>query len=595
MQKSAYFLSLAIIFGFVLMSANTYALEYYNPNTEITSDITGFWIEEGSQINDVLYGYNCWTPSYNASGYLVIDFKNDVCGLGDNVISTLRIHPIRNSNYIHTYNSSVDELISTQENNEIILHNNKLNIFTTSFRFENGGETNIDANTFGIYLGNNGRLIGTPPTSFSTKNITDVSTNSTDAILQIKWINPQNNTRLVIDYAKVWTYDEVSSSATLFTSSLAEEKCGNTTSGTGTLVQGKNFAYFESNGIDNFKCGVFQLDKSIITRAVNVSYNNVVGYCNNAVYVSRANGRDIEHVWALTNVTFSFPNFYMWGSESIFSKLDNQKYEISATNETQLFGCAFAVSYSGNIQFNGGGIFPYGEIYHANMNKFKSTNYSWTGTANGLKHKFTGLPDTNYYDNFALDCSNSQFFCTANTQFTFDTSCNLISNQSCGGWGCKLDGTTCNVGQIGTYCLNNYTLRTVNSTGFTTSETVCGFGESCVVINGVASCLTEEEIELANRTITSTVGGFVGSAFGVSEEAGLNIFGLMLAIGIAGGVAMALAGLGGFTHIGQVFLIVFIASILTLTTLGWINIVFGIIFVIIAGFIVVKTMSDVLT
>ncbi len=98
----------------------------------------------------------------------------------------------------------------------------------------------------------------------------------------------------------------------------------------------------------------------------------------------------------------------------------------------------------------------------------------------------------------------------------------------------------------------------------------------------------EAEEEIQNGTITDVVGQYVGDAFGITDEAGLNLFAFFLAIGIAGAVAIALARIGASTQIAPIFIIMFLSAIIIFIVIGWVNLIFGVILILLSAFVFMK-------
>ncbi len=86
-----------------------------------------------------------------------------------------------------------------------------------------------------------------------------------------------------------------------------------------------------------------------------------------------------------------------------------------------------------------------------------------------------------------------------------------------------------------------------------------------------------------------------GDFFGVSDEAGLNIFGLLVALVLATSVSIAIAGVTGSLSgnvVGTIFLAVFMVVTLVFGFASIINPVIVVIFIVITAFILTKTFSS---
>lgn len=93
--------------------------------------------------------------------------------------------------------------------------------------------------------------------------------------------------------------------------------------------------------------------------------------------------------------------------------------------------------------------------------------------------------------------------------------------------------------------------------------------------------------------LAETVGNIMGDVFGVSNEAGLNLFALFLAIAISLSAGFGFAFIGDAKGVLPTFLILFVSIIFVELFIGWINIVIGLIIIIVTVLSIAKLFSDV--
>ena len=206
------------------------------------------------------------------------------------------------------------------------------------------------------------------------------------------------------------------------------------------------------------------------------------------------------------------------------------------------------------VDHESGILFDYEDYVKAEVN---TTSY-FNDTVAGLRWQLCGMNNsedpercatkTPFYDFFTstILCAPS-VVCdpSTNTKYVITITCDIINQVSCNEWGCNEALTGCKYDIVGSFCLNDLTIQTVNATGHS-SYSYCESDERCYNITTIlAECLTETEHEEYNQTRANYSENFAeATAYGVAAIFGItddqdskDIFSLIISLVL--GVAVA--------------------------------------------------------
>ncbi|MFQ6118301.1 MAG: hypothetical protein ACE5KE_00275 [Methanosarcinales archaeon] len=580
---------------FLLFAVPSFAYVSYNPNTYYTSDINHVWFLNRNYEQPDL---KCWEAEWNSSGYFQATNKN--CDYNDTEIFVV---PIGEDLFVESNNSSTildyENIWEVSANKQVIVSlrsmlNDTSNIFPPS---ENRFQLRlIVLDDDGNVLEYNVKIVNYSAGVWRDDTIVGKAYNEKTWVRAEvgipKWINTRVGSMWQIDTFDVYTIDDISSQP-----DISDEFVKNTCNASGTVTTLVSESGIEQDNkavkikyierADNILCGTYLLDKTAVTRRILQNRTHGLGDKSNINWFI---ARDLAYVdeYAISNGA----RYNRLLFDKIFSGIVRATHITPKVRGDQPTGCY-------NLEFSdGGSVNQYNILSNVSFRDF----YRFTGTA-GDKWRFNGLTicggfvtdgsDSNYQDNFQLSCLGiAQYYCVGNTQFTLDTSCNLVNETDCEWWGCQTPegaGKTCDIGIIGKYCVNNFTVREVNSSGYILQEYVCPYNTTCY--NG--ECLTEEEIYQRNTTAFEKGVGYVSGLTRLPYELSLWLVMLLIAL-ISSGAIVYKLGITG-TSAGLIFAISLNILIIAFAVIGWLPVWIPVVFIIISAILVTRMLLQAFT
>lgn len=594
--------TLSLILFSLLLTSTVFAYTEYNDNPYIENSTNDFGVYNDYNVSVV---YNATCGSY--SGCMIATWDN----------STTSNNFVLLNRYKNPYNVST----ALVQYDNITMLTSAFVGFTYSTPFEAGQENLVYLNYY-----NNATLLdpkvivysrGNDGTSQLNQTIFEESLNSSAgwhsqlisigvledwAFLRISFqATFTNATQLFFDEFKLYTVDRVDTREYWGTYTTERTRyCNNDGWGgqSPSYVVSDNgtIGYVLCNTTENTKVGVFKLGNTTIARRV-----------HNTSYVFS------------TSDIFEFRDmyFFRWNDNGNWSVLLTkvELNQIEATvfnlfNSSLLEGhlyynnvpSPYALMYNGSEQ---GIIYDYNQSIRALIPMSSYMNDTIAGSQWALSAR-TGTGTTAFYEFFTSDFAcYPRTICdiATNTQYVRTITCGLANAQDCEAWGCNPSGTECNWGFVGSYCLGETALLTVNGTGHTSYE-YCSLPERCYnVTPTTAECLTDDEYEDWNYTSkTFTTDPAEKTALGIASWFGITdsdlakqFFALIISLVGSVGVLMVVAHytkgsldgsamIQGFSILAVLFLIMF-------TIIGWFNPLLIVLITVLVSFFMVKSLG----
>lgn len=436
------------------------------------------------------------------------------------------------------------------------------------------------------------------------------------------YTSPADYSQIAIDTFKIYTFD-TAEPRTYWSSNQTYEQiryCGDNGVGyDGGEVLFESFAngtmafHICTDQDGNLSAGVFKLgDTTISRRLIN----------EEELYGAEYDLFEFRDMYFF-NVLVSTPTFYEF--DALITGLSTTEMELTVFNaqhihnDTEPNAYIFydAVPKPYGLWMNGtefastGIIIDYNQSIRATVDMTSYLNSTAIGSywavcgrsagtqcgSSSSYHEFFGSLETANLCTPSIVCdqpSNSQYLVTAN--------CSIAQTISCENWGCNDDLDGCDYGFIGSYCFNNYSLVTTDTTG-ASELSYCNItaSEQCYNVSSrLGVCLTEEGYINYNATNSNlwtnpseTTAYILGALFDVHDyDSVMNIFGWLLVLIVSAGVTIFYAKESKDGNPTMIFMIVMAVMLVFVSfVLGWIDPWIVILLVILVSLLVAKQMG----
>jgi len=633
MKKVVLIVAMLMFLGFFQIQG--YAIEYFNYNQNLTSDFLGYNYFDQSAFNSTIecnifnpttwwyciFGSpniteytSCFDITFNSSTYSdggaeartgFINFEpNDNCAWnGTYDYHRLAVTPHELSSYCHVddWNDYFNESVCPYQLIEEIPRNKEVIIFLRFLVNDSDGwdsnanylvgfmwERNVTAG-LGEYLESLDLEIYTetiekpndndwtteyiiiPPDLYSDRTL--------GLTLHLGFGTVTDAKRVLIDRFSVYTLDaENLYFASTFSGNeqYVQQECNTSES----IISNINLADPSlrvdlkaiNNAIDGFDCGVMLANNLTYTRRIidhrDWAYGG--GHGEGPAY------EDQEYYIARDWVGF----YQDTHNNMIFRQITPS--QIIVTGLTGYDGNKSA-DKSGSLRFDNYGDIPFSEIYNSSFNETdKTLSYIASGDQ-FLINASTTNEDSDWYDVFSRSICIPRYSCEVNTLFWVNLDCSQTNITSCGAWGCNPEGNACNfptdpltnepILTYGSYCLDNYTYYTVNSTGMFFDS--CVFPDLCWQVNDTAiQCASEEEIEAGTITLQRRGQNIFVQYLGIGLEEALWLLAFIVSFGISAFLGYKIERWGGVVFMGSLT-----SWLLIFTLIGFLPAIIGGVFV----------------
>jgi len=530
-----------------------------------------------------------WNATYGGkSGIFYAEATDDCFGnITEEYYSTINVYPASDYYFLHSNDTSQTSL-AVSDYASWNIWNKEIIVFLRYRLSNNSGAVSPIGTTHHLVIGQIGQqqfielnltedvwheYIGYIPAELNASRSADIL-----AYMTFGYGNPNENATIWVDTFEVMTFDSIDINPPSISTEYARWFC-NESSGTveNLLTNTSNGTVIEVWRVNrteeatfNLSCGILRLNKT------NIGRRQIDGFPSSAPFPRSKSIIARDWFWVYYRIDAPFPAQH----DMIYTKLSVAENEVSVP-----FGTG-AESFNMHINGSLGGTFTVNYSFVNSRDKFRDFNnmQDISGSQYALWQPF--IISSGWHDFFSLSCiGTQQYFCTANTMYSMDTRCNIVGETSCGLWGCTSpegEGSTCNYGEVGCFCLNNITVRCTNETGHILNETVCSPDTTCYE----GECLTESQIQAQNITLIGTGSEIVGGLFGIDDANALMLISFIVAIifSIIGAIKIQ-------THGGIVFGLIFISFLVLFGVLTWIPAWIVVVMVILSGIVVAYSMK----